>query len=128
MYQVNISNNGDYSFRVNSQGGEFVVDMKGQAGANPPDVLLASLATCLGVYLRKYAEGAKLDLSSFNISAQAEFSKDPPVCFREITVIIDLKGAKLDERRINAMLEFIKNCPVHNTLKNNPEVKVMINR
>ncbi|TRZ93761.1 OsmC family peroxiredoxin [bacterium] len=56
----------------------------------------------------------------------ADLSKETPICFRNIAVSIDLKGTKLDTRRIQAMLEFIKNCPVHNTLKNNPEVEIKI--
>ena len=56
----------------------------------------------------------------------AEFSKESPVCFKKIEVLIDLKGAALEECRIKSMLEFVKNCPVHNTLKNNPAVEMKI--
>lgn len=38
----------------------------------------------------------------------------------------DLKGAVLDERRRKALLEFVKNCPVHNTLKVNPLVDIKL--
>lgn len=127
MYSVVINNTEGYVFAVKSRDYGFNVDIKGVLGATPPDVLLASLGTCIGVYLRKYSEGSKLALKEFSISVGADFSKDPPVCFRKINVYVDLKGIKLDERRIKAMLEFIKNCPVHNTLKNNPEVEIKIN-
>lgn len=125
MYRVDITNTGDYSFKVKSRDGEFIVDIKGK-GITPPDTLLASLGTCVGVYMRKYIEGAKLGLTEFSITVEADFSKDAPVCFRKINVDVDLKGVKLDERRLTAMHEFIKNCPVHNTLKNNPEVEIRI--
>lgn len=125
MYRVDIINSGDYSFKVRSKDSEFLVDIKGK-GMTPPDVLLASIGSCIGVYLRKYAEGAKLELPEFSISASADFSQDKPVCFRKIDVAVDLKGAKFDERRLQAMREFIENCPVHMTLKNNPEVEISI--
>jgi putative redox protein len=125
MYQVDITNAGEYSFKVKSKDYEFIVDTKGK-GITPPDVLLASLGTCVGVYVRKYAEGAKLELSEFSISVDADFSKETPVCFRKINVNVDLKGTQLDERRIKAMHEFVKNCPVHNTIKNNPELEIKI--
>ncbi|MFH0855952.1 MAG: OsmC family protein [Candidatus Omnitrophota bacterium] len=125
MYRVDMVNSGDYSFMVKSKDSEFVVDIKGK-GMTPPDALLASLGSCIGVYLRKYAEGAKLDLAGFTISAEADFSQKRPVCFRKINVEIDLKGAQFDERRIKSMREFIENCPVHLTLKNNPEVEIKI--
>jgi putative redox protein len=125
MYHVDIDNEGDHSFNVRSKDCEFIVDTKGK-GITPPDALLASLGTCIGVYLRKYAEGARLALPEFYISVDAEFSEDKPVCFRKINVKIDLKGAQVDERRLKAIHEFIKNCPVHNTLKQNPEVEIKI--
>ena len=125
MYYVDITNVGDYSFKVKSKDYEFLVDTKGK-GVTSPDALLASLGTCVGVYVRKYAEGAKLTLPEFNISVDADFSKETPVCFRKINVNVDLKGMQLDDRRMKAMHEFVKNCPVHNTIKNNPEVGIKI--
>jgi putative redox protein len=125
MYQVNISNHGDYKFDVASKDYQFVVDIKGK-GVTPPDAFLASIGSCIGVYIRKYAEGTRLDIKDFDISVQAEFTKDAPIRFARIDVAIDLKGANIDERRKAALLEFIKNCPVHNTIKNNPETIVII--
>jgi uncharacterized OsmC-like protein len=125
MYHVDITNAGNYSFKVKARDYEFIIDTKGQ-GATPPEVLLASLGSCIGVYLRKYAEGAKLALPEFQVSVDADFSKEEPVCFRKIDVKIDLKGLKLDERRLKSMLEFIKNCPVHKTLKQDPEVEIKL--
>lgn len=124
MYSVEITNTKDYLFNIKSKDYEFNVDTKG-AGVTPPDALLASVGSCLGVYMRKYAEGANIELGPFTIKAEAEFSKDP-VCFRKINIKIDLKGFKMNERRIKAMLAFVKNCPVHNTLKSNPEVEIEI--
>ena len=126
MYKIDITHSKDYLFEVKSAGFEFEIDAKGKTGVTPPDVLLASVGSCLGVYIRKYAEGAKLDLSGFKIGVEAEFAKEPPLSFKLINVTIDLKGAKLDERRQKALLEFIKNCPVHNTLKANPEVGIKL--
>jgi len=126
MYRVEVKHIKDYAFQAKSGGQEFSIDAKAKDGISPPDVLLASLGSCLGVYIRKYAEGAKLALENFSITVEAEFSKEPPMCFKMINVSLDLKGAALDERRKSALLEFIKNCPVHNTLKGNPAVEVKI--
>lgn len=127
MYQIEAVNSGDYSFGVKSRDYQFRMDTKGEKGISPSATLLASLGACIGVYIRKYAEGAKLSIPEFKINVHAEFSKESPVCFRKIEVAIDLKGAAIEERRLKSMLGFIKNCPVHNTLKNNPEVEIKIN-
>jgi len=125
MYHVDVTNTGDYSFNVQSKDHKFIVDTKGK-GMMPPEVFLASLGSCIGVYLRKYAEGAKFDLPEFSISVDADLSKDKPACFRKIDLKIDLKGIQLDERRLKAIHEFLKNCPLHNTIKNNPEIAIKI--
>ncbi|MBI4982154.1 MAG: OsmC family protein [Candidatus Omnitrophica bacterium] len=125
MYSVDITNNSDYLFNVKSKDYEFSVDVNGK-GVTPPDAFLASLGTCIGVYVRKYANGAKLGLGKFSVKVEADLSKDAPVCFKKINVQVDLKGAGLDERRLKALHEFVKNCPVHNTIKNNPEVEIII--
>lgn len=126
MYKVELKHIKDFQFSVKSSGYEFAIDAKDKDGISPPDTLLASLASCIGVYISKYSEGSKLGLNNFEISAEAEFQKEPPFLFKEISVSIDLKGIKLDERREKALLEFIKNCPVHNTLEAKPEVIVKL--
>jgi len=125
MFGVEIVNYQDSSFKVSSKDYEFVVDTKGK-GITPPDTLLASLGSCVGVYIRKYVNGAKIDLEEFKIKVEAEFSQDKPVCFKKINVFIDIKDKQLDERRKQALLAFIKNCPIHNTLKNNPDIELAI--
>jgi uncharacterized OsmC-like protein len=125
MYKVRIDHKKDYEFGVKAGESEFAIDAKGK-GLTPPDALLVALASCVGVYIRKYAEGAKLQLDHFSVTAESEFSKEPPFCFRNIAVSVDLRGAQIDERRKKSLAEFLKNCPVHNTLKANPEVDLRI--
>jgi len=126
MYHVDISHSNDLTFNVKTQSQECIIDAKGKQGLTPPDVLLAALGSCVGVYIRKYSETAKLDLSDFNITVEAEFAKESPLSFKLINVSIGLKGSQLDERRKKALLEFIRNCPVHNTLKGNPQVEIKL--
>ncbi len=125
MYQAEITHNQELSFTAKTGESEFVIDAKGK-GLTPLDAFLAGLGSCIGVYIRKYTEGSKLDLTNFKINVSAQLSKEPPLSFRQIFVAIDLKACRLDERRQRALVEFIKNCPVHNTLKGSPEVEFKI--
>lgn len=125
MYRAEITGNPDSSFKVKSGDYEFLIDTKGK-GITPPDTLLASLGACVGVYIRKYCEGSKFKLDNFRITVEAEFSKEAPIGFKQINVSLDLKGAQLDEPRKQALLAFIKNCPIHNTLKINPSIDVKL--
>ena len=121
MYKVEITHNQDLAFTAKVGQSDFVIDAQGQ-GLTPLDALLAGLGSCIGVYIRKYAQGSKLDLKNFKIVVSAQLSGQTPLAFKQINVDIDLKGSGLDERRQKALLEFIKHCPAHNTLKGNPEI------
>jgi uncharacterized OsmC-like protein len=121
MYKIEITHNQDMSFTAKAGQDEFIIDAKGQ-GLTPLDALLAGLGSCIGVYIRKYATGSKLELNNFKISVSAELSSQSPFAFKRIDVQIDFKDCLLDERRQKALLEFIKNCPAHNTLKGGPEI------
>jgi uncharacterized OsmC-like protein len=125
MYHVEISNNEGYIFNVRANESTFTIDAKGK-GITPPDTLLASIGSCIGVYLRKYTEGTKIPLNNVNISVSADFTKERPVRFQDINVKISINDSNLGETQKNALLAFIRNCPVHNTLKNNPNVEISI--
>jgi len=125
MYKIEVTHKQDLAFSVKVGESEFPVDAKGK-GLTPLDALLAGLGSCVGVYIRKYAEGSKLNLENFKVNVYAELSKESPLCFRQINVDIDLKSCSIDERRQKALIEFIKNCPVHNTLKTNPLIEIKL--
>ena len=125
MYQVEITHNQDLNFTAKAGESEFIIDAKGK-GLTPLDAFLAGLGSCIGVYIRKYAEGSKLDLTNFKVNVSAQLSQEPPFSFRQIFVAIDLKACQLDERKQKALLEFIKNCPAHNTLKGSPGIEFKI--
>ena len=125
MYAVEITSRAGYRFDVKSKDYEFVVDING-GGITPPDTLLASLGSCMGVYLRKYIDGAHLPVGEFAITVKADLTSEAPHRFKSIRVTIDMKGAILDERLKNALLKFIENCPIHNTLQESPVITVAI--
>lgn len=122
MYKAEITHNSDFAFTVKTGESEFIIDAKGK-GLTPLDALLAGLGSCIGVYIRKYAQGLKLNLENFKINVSAQLSNESPFSFRQIDVDIDLKSFQLDERRQKALLEFIKNCPAHNTFKGSPRIE-----
>lgn len=123
MYNVEVINDGGSVFNIKSKDYEFKVDTKGD-GITPPDALLASLGSCIGVYIRKYAEGARLGLKGFRIKVNAGFEKEPYYHFKNIDIFVDLDGVNIDERRRDALLNFVRKCPVHNTLKSNPAINI----
>ena len=125
MYKVQVTHNQNLAFTVKANESQFIIDAEGN-GLTPLNTLLAGLGSCIGVYICKYAQGAKLNLKNFKINVSAQLSSESPFSFRKISVDIDLNNPGLDERRQKALLEFIKHCPAHNTLKGNPEIEFML--
>lgn len=125
MYRVVAEAFGEYRFKVSSKDAEITVDAKSGA-MTPPDTFLAGLASCVGVYIRKYADGSKLPIGGFTVEVTSDLGNSAPYAFRNISVAVDLKGAGLDEKRMASLLEFVKNCPIHNTLKIGPSVNITI--
>ena len=104
MYKVEIIHNQDMAFTAKAGESEFLIDAQGK-GLTPLDALLAGLGSCIGVYIRKYAQGSKLELKNFKINVSAELSSQSPFAFKLINVEINLKDCLLDERRQKALLE-----------------------
>lgn len=125
MYKVEAINTGGFTFNVTADGYVCKVDAKA-GGMTPPGMLLGGLASCIGVYIRKYADGAKLELEGFEVKAEAEFAKDAPTRFDKINISINLRGSLPDERRRRALADFIKNCPVHNTMEHKPDIIINV--
>jgi len=125
MYKVEITHNQNLAFTAKVGLSEFIIDAQGQ-GLTPLDALLAGLGSCIGVYIRKYAQGSKIDLKNFKINVSAQLGSPSPLSFKLINVQIDLKDSGLNERRQRALLEFVKYCPAHNTLKGNPVIEFSI--
>ena len=126
MYKVSVTGENTSEFKIRSKNYEFKIDSEGNNGITPPDTLLAALGSCIGVYIRKYVKNTNLTVNDFEIMLTAELSAEKPIGFKTISAVIDLKGVKLDDMRTNSLISFIKNCPVHNTLKMNPSVEARI--
>ena len=125
MYSVDITSLGETAYKVKSKDYECVVDTAGN-GMTPPDTLLTSLGTCIGVYIRKYFRNTSQKADNFEIRVWGDLTEKPPYRFEKINVRIDLKGVKLDEVHMKAFLNFIQNCPVHNTIELKPVINFVI--
>lgn len=126
MYKVDISCKEGNTFNVISGAAKATIDLAEKDNLGPLPTLLGALGSCVAVYLRRYADNLKLPIGEFSVSVEADLIKEPPVSFRKINISVDLKGAQLDEQKMEGLMRFIKNCPVHNTLHGNPEIDFKI--
>lgn len=126
MYKVQVKNKGKSEVYVKSQSGEFTVDTDAKTAVAPLDTLLAALGSCMSFYIRKFAQSAGIQMDLFTLDVEAELVSDKGYRFKDIRVSIDLDGAVIDDMKKQSLVQFVKNCPVHNTLRNMPEIEIKI--
>jgi uncharacterized OsmC-like protein len=123
MYIVDVDNKGTGIFNVKARENEMAIEPMGK-GFSPGEVLMASLGSCIGYFIRAYAKQANLEIKEFSIHLESDFTKgkalfgmkEQPLAMREITASIDLKGA-LDPRRTEALLRFVASARSRPRLK-----------
>ena len=123
MYKVQITH---FNFTAQCSNHQIVIDAQDKKGITPSDLFLASLGSCLGVYIRKYIKNTHINLEGFTITVQSEFCTENPIHFKAINIYIDLKKPDIDEKRKESILRFIKNCPLHHTLKMNSDIHIAL--
>ncbi|MFC1703576.1 OsmC family protein [Candidatus Omnitrophota bacterium] len=116
-------------FTVKSGEHEFILDLpsaKGgtDKGMGPTQAFLGSLGACVAVYAQVYCSNAKIPAEGFTIKINAQLSDEKPVRFSHIDIKIDL-GIDLKDRA-QAFLNFVKNCPIHNTVATHPEIAISV--
>lgn len=125
-YKVETVNRGDSIIHVKSKSGEMIVDLDGKIALTPLEVFLSSLAACLSFYIKKFAKSANIQMDLFKIEIDSDLVLDNGYKFKNINVSIDTNGAVLDDAKKNSLIQFVKNCPVHNTLRSQPEIDIKI--
>ncbi len=93
-------------------------------GMNPLEVFLAALGSCAGFYAKNYCQNSGIEAKGLEVTVSSSLTPDKPMRFQDIEVKISL-GSDIADRK-NPLLAFVKNCPVHNTIKSNPDIQFII--
>jgi uncharacterized OsmC-like protein len=102
--------------KCHASGEKLSIDMASDGlGANPVDVLLASLGACIGHYVGLFLEREGVVHGSFEIDVQCE-----PVAgeahLGTIHLAIRVRGANLAAAQKEALRGFVTQCRIHATL------------
>ena len=90
----------------------------------PTELLVASLASCVAFYARRYLQRHDLPQQGLIVTAQAE-SGAKPSRVASITVTLTLPEDRPAEKQ-QALLAVASHCTVHNTLRQPSEVLVTL--
>jgi len=125
-YKVELIRKGDSFMNVKTKAGEFTIDLDGKEYPAPLEVLLASLGACMSFYIRKFINSLNIPFDIFKVQVDADLILEGGYKFKKINVSIDTDGAVLDDAKKLSLIQFVKNCPVHNTLRSQPEIEVNV--
>jgi len=126
--EVSASYRGGAKFEVAARGHRLICDqplsnLGSDEGMSPPELLLASLATCAAYYAAEYLKARKLPAEDLRVRVNAEKGTQPA---RIASFQIEVEAAGLDDRHQAGLLRAVKACLIHNTLLGAPTVDVSL--
>lgn len=129
MAEVLVRHERNDRFAIDVRGHRIYVDQPLSDGGEdtaptPTELLVASLASCVGFYARRYLERHDLPFEGMTVSASYEMADKPPRvgC---VDVHIGVPDGVPPERQ-PALLAVAAHCTVHNTLEDGPAVRIVL--
>ena len=118
---------GGMRFETDIRGHNVIVDLteaKGgtDTGPMPPELLVTSLGTCVGVYAVNFCR--KHNLSTEGLLIHTDYEQGTaPSRISHISVTVELPCG-VTEEKLPAFMRTIEQCLVHNTFCQTPEIKI----
>ena len=127
--EVSVEHLGGVQFEIKARQHTIVCDQPPENGGydegmTPPELLLASLGSCVGFYAVMYLKKRKLSTEGTRVHVTAEKAKAPARLqnFR-ITVQVPTEFSDDQKRGIE---EAVHQCLIHNTLLNPPKISLEV--
>jgi uncharacterized OsmC-like protein len=125
--EVKVDYIGGMGFHAQCGSHKVAIDLPEESGgkdkaATPPQLFLASLGSCVGVYVASYCQNSGLDAREMQISVSAHKAADP-ARLDDIKITISLPKAELGKRAA-AVLQVAKKCLIHNTIGHNSKMEI----
>ena len=119
---------GGFRFEVTTRGHRIVSDQPlenggADTGMTPPELLLASLATCAGYYAVEYLRARSIPADGLQIHVEAEKASKPA---RLGVFRIRVEARNVDRKHHDWLLRAVKHCLIHNTLLQPPSIEVVV--
>lgn len=118
---------GGLAFSVSIRDHVVSTDQPSRAGGDdsaptPLELLSASLASCIALYVHKFCEANSLATSGFGVEVKPLWKEDPGRIAR-FDVVVHVPDT-IPTMYHAAIDEVARTCPVHNTLTEVPEITV----
>ena len=93
-------------------------------GMTPPELLLASLASCAGFYAAMYLRKHKLADQGTQVRVTAEKRKDP-VRLDDFRIYVEAPSS-LEPKHVEGLERAVHQCLIHNTLLHPPTISLEV--
>ncbi len=120
---------GKKRFKAATRGLELTIDQPLEGGGSnqgftPPELLIAALGSCVGVYLEHFCLRHEIDISKMKITLDWEKASQP-ARIGKINCVVDIPD-QLDSQMVASLLKVAHQCLIHNTLLHEPEVGIEV--
>lgn len=124
-----ISYLGGKKFKAEYRGHSIIIDQPRDSGGEdtgmtPPELLIASLGSCIGVYAVNFLKNTGLDSAGLTVNLKWEKVSEP-TRISKIKAEVIIPNTRLDKRE-PAFLKVVEHCLVHNTLTNKAEIEIEV--
>ena len=93
-------------------------------GMTPPELLLASLGSCVGFYAAQYLRKHKLATEGTIIRVTADKATDP-ARLDNFRIALEIPG-ELSQKDVAGVEEATRHCLIHNTLLHPPKISIEV--
>jgi len=127
--EVTVEHLGALQFEIKARQHAIVSDQPAENGGHdegmtPPELLLASLGSCVGFYAAQYLRKHKLATEGTRVRVTADKLKDPA---RMDNFRVEIEtSAPLPEQHRSGVEAAAHHCLIHNTLLNTPSIAIEI--
>jgi uncharacterized OsmC-like protein len=94
-------------------------------GPSPTEIFVTGLVGCIAHYARRFLDRHGIDPEGLRVSADWTLATDRPARVGAVRIVVD-PPPSLPEARREAFLAIATHCTVHNSLRQPPEIEVVL--
>ena len=127
--KVSVEHLGGVQFEITARQHKIACDQPPESGGfdegmTPPELLLASLGSCVGYYAAQYLKKHELATEGAKVLVTAEKANNPPR-MDDFRIEVEIPAALRDQHRVG-IEEAIRHCLIHNTLLHAPRISLAV--
>jgi len=113
---------------IQVRGHELFADQPAEDGGEdsaptPTELFIASLAGCVAFYAERFLRRHHLPTDSLAVTCSFAWARDPA---RVGEIEVKVEAPDVPAERLEAFSRVIEHCPIHNTLRQPPEVRFTV--